>query len=404
MTSHLHIRDLFGEAAAGVVQRPGRSALTMLGTVLGVGVFVGVLGLTATAGNQISQRFTELAATEVYVQDVGNTSHDFPASSFPGDADDKATQLDGVRNAGVWWPLSNDVIETVHAGPGADNAASSAVSVFAASPGLLRAIRPEIREGRLYDGFHETHGQRVAVLGKGAASALGIGSLDQRPAIMISSTAFTVIGVVSDVEREPGLLNAVLIPRTTSEQLWGQAEPDQGAKMLVDADAGAAPVVATQIALALRPDKPDAFKVTPPPNPRDLREAVAADLSGLFFVLAGICLVVGAIGIANTTLVAVLERVPEIGLRRAVGARPRHIAAQFLAEAGLLGTIGGCLGASIGIIAVVVIAAVNEWTPVMDPSLLLPSPLLGTVVGVVSGVYPALRAARIEPMDALRSG
>lgn len=144
--------------------------------------------------------------------------------------------------------------------------------------------------------------------------------------------------------------------------------------------------------------------MTPPPNPRDLREAVAADLSGLFFVLAGICLVVGAIGIANTTLVAVLERVPEIGLRRAVGARPRHIAAQFLAEAGLLGTIGGCLGASIGIIAVVVIAAVNEWTPVMDPSLLLPSPLLGTIVGVVSGVYPALRAARIEPMDALRSG
>ncbi|MBO8148655.1 ABC transporter permease [Rhodococcus erythropolis] len=376
----------------------------MLGTVLGVGVFVGVLGLTATAGNQISQRFTELAATEVYVQDVGNTSYDFPASSFPSDADDKAARLDGVRSAGVWWPLANDVLETVAAGPGADSAARSAISVFAASPGLLGAIRPEVQEGRLYDDFHETAGQRVAVLGKGAASALGIGSLAQRPAIMISSMAFTVIGVVSDVEREPGLLNAVLLPRTTAEQLWGQAEPDRGAKMLVDADPGAAPIVATQIAIALRPDKPDAFKVTPPPNPRDLREAVAADLSGLFFVLAGICLVVGAIGIANTTLVAVLERVPEIGLRRAVGARPRHIAAQFLTEAGLLGTIGGCVGASIGIIAVVVIAAVNQWTPVMDPALLLPSPLLGTVVGIVSGVYPALRAARIEPMDALRVG
>ncbi|NMM91243.1 hypothetical protein B2J88_44245 [Rhodococcus sp. SRB_17] len=83
---------------------------------------------------------------------------------------------------------------------------------------------------------------------------------------------------------------------------------------------------------------------------------------------------------------------------------PRHIAAQFLTEAGLLGSIGGCVGASVGIISVVVISVVNEWTPVMDPSLLLPSPLLGTVVGVVSGVYPALRAARIEPMDALRSG
>jgi putative ABC transport system permease protein len=119
-------------------------------------------------------------------------------------------------------------------------------------------------------------------------------------------------------------------------------------------------------------------------------------------VLAAICLVVGAVGIANTTLVAVLERTGEIGLRRALGARPRHITAQFLTESTALGALGGLIGTSVGVAVVVATALARHWTAVLEPYAVLPAPLIGALVGFAAGLYPALRAARIEPLDALR--
>ena len=141
--------------------------------------------------------------------------------------------------------------------------------------------------------------------------------------------------------------------------------------------------------------------VTSPPNPQNLQSQVSGDLAGLFLILALISLLIGAVGIANTTLVAVLERTEEIGLRRAVGARPRHIAAQFLAESTALGTLGGLIGTCIGVGVVVIFAAVKDWTAVLNPAYTLPAPLIGSVVGLLAGAYPALRAARTSPLAAL---
>jgi putative ABC transport system permease protein len=108
------------------------------------------------------------------------------------------------------------------------------------------------------------------------------------------------------------------------------------------------------------------------------------------------------IGIANTTLVAVLERVSEIGLRRALGARPVHIAAQFLAESTALGLFGGLIGASVGVLAVLAVTIYHHWTALLDPRLVLAAPLAGALIGLLAGLYPALRAGTVEPADALR--
>lgn len=107
-------------------------------------------------------------------------------------------------------------------------------------------------------------------------------------------------------------------------------------------------------------------------------------------------------GIANTTLVAVLERTGEIGLRRALGARSRHITLQFLAESGALGTLGGLVGTSLGTFAVIGTAMAREWTPVIHPVTVVAAPAIGLVTGVVAGLYPAWRASRIQPVEALR--
>ncbi len=125
--------------------------------------------------------------------------------------------------------------------------------------------------------------------------------------------------------------------------------------------------------------------------------------TGLLIVLGRVSLVIGLVGIANTTFVAVIERTPEIGVRRAIGAHRGHITAQFLIEATMLGTLGGLIGSGIGVLTVVLACVTRQWTAVLVWRLAVAGPLLGAVTGVLAGLLPAWRAARVEPISALRS-
>jgi putative ABC transport system permease protein len=242
----------------------------------------------------------------------------------------------------------------------------------------------------------------VAVLGAAIAKRLHITQLADRPAVFVDGVPLTVIGIISDVRRHGELLLSIIVPEGTAERVWGPPPNGETIRMIVETRLGAATVVAGQIAVALRPDDVHRLKVIAPPEARTLRDSVTSDLNVLFLVLALISLVVGAVGIANTTFVAVLERVPEIGLRRSLGARGRHVALQFLAESATLGTVGGLVGSCVGIVAVVVVAAVRHWTAVVEPWTVLPAPLVGMVTGILAGLYPARKASVIQPVEALQ--
>ncbi|MEV6602023.1 ABC transporter permease [Actinoplanes sp. NPDC051346] len=399
--SRIRLVDLSTEVTAGILQRPGRAVLTALGTVLGIGAFVAVLGLTASAQGQISDRFTAQVATEVMIEDTG-TADAFTEPAFPPDADRRVRRINGVSHAGVWWQVEHTppLPVTGVSLPGVSS--PKGLSVYATTAGFLEAVRPRMLSGRLYDEGHDSTGARVVVLGAGAARQLGVRDLQMRPAVFIDDIPFTVIGVIEDVARQPELLSSVMVPRRTVEEFWGEPAKAGQAKMLVETRAGAAQVVARQVAIALRPEAADRFKVIPPPDPRQLRDQVDSDLNTLFLILAGLCLIVGAVGIANTTMVAVLERTSEIGIRRALGARRRHIAAQFLSESGVVGLLGGLVGTSLGVLTVVLVAVAKNWTPVMPIWTAAAAPILGGIVGVLAGAYPAIRAARIQPVEALR--
>lgn len=406
--TRLSIRDAIEEATSAMLARPARAGLTILGTLLGVAAFVAVLGLTATASGQISKRFTALAATEVVVEDApaDPATADAP---FPADTESRLTRLNGVQEAGVFWQARTGAGGTAGQGvsarpPSVHRESAEPLTVIAASPGYLKAAHATVGSGRLYDTWHQEHRQRVAVLGRAAARRLGIVGLDGQPAIFIGNTPLTVIGIIDDVRRQPEILLSVIVPGTTATELWGvpDSEDGQPPKALIETRLGAAQLIAGQAATAIRPDQPERFKVTAPADPKQLKEQVDTDLGTLFLALAVICLVIGAVGIANTTLVAVLERTAEIGLRRSLGARGRHIAAQFLSESATLGLLGGLIGTSIGVAVVVTVAAVRQWTPILEPVTVLPAPLIGALTGLLAGVYPAWRASRIEPVEALR--
>lgn len=407
--SRFALRDLSAETLAGLTQRPGRSLLTMLGTVLGVGAFVAVLGLTSTVSGQIGHRFTVLDATTVTVATAssggGDTAGVGVPRTFPADADARIGRLNGVVSAGVWWPVTTAAQPVIAGTPGVRAGtrqdAGGSAQVYAASPGLLRAVRPTVR-GALFDGFHDRRAEHVCVLGGTLAGRLGISRVDTRPAVFVDDVAYTVVGILDDARQAPELLTAVTVPRRTAEQVYGPPPANTPTKMIIRTRLGAAPLIAGQAPVALRPAHPRDLVAAPPPNPHELRDHVEVDLTGLFLVLAGICLVIGMVGIANTTFVAVLERTAEIGLRRALGARARHIAAQFLTESTALGLIGGLVGTALAVAAVLAVALAKNWTAVLDPAAVLPAPLIGAGVGLLAGLYPSVRAARIEPQEALR--
>lgn len=221
--------------------------------------------------------------------------------------------------AGVWWPVSLPNGTDLTSSPSLSAAAVQNINLPAASPGAVAAMGVTLAAGSRLTAYENDTAQHVAMIDTATAQEFGISParLGGQPAVFADESA-------------------MLIPEKTALADYGNPRPGIGnqdeAQMVIATKLGAAKVVGQQIAAAELPEDPSRLVVTTPPNPQSLQSQVSGDLTGLFLIPASISLLIGAVGIANTTLVAVLERTEEICLRRALGARPRHIASQFLAE------------------------------------------------------------------------
>jgi putative ABC transport system permease protein len=234
-----------------------------------------------------------------------------------------------------------------------------------------------------------------------AAEDLGITRVDNQPAVYIGDTAYTVVGILDDVVRNASLLLAIAIPTSTERGSIGTS--DATFEVIIDTQGGAASLAGRQAPVALRPNEPGRLRSLVPPDPRTLRNEVESDVTSLYYALALLALVIGTIAIANATLLNTIERRPEIGLRRALGAKRSHIVRQITLEAAITGTVGAVFGTALAIYAIAAVAHHRDWTAVIDPTIALSAPAIGLVTGALAGIAPALKAARTPPATTLRT-
>ncbi|MGB4135284.1 MAG: ABC transporter permease, partial [Microbacterium sp.] len=381
-------QDLVVEATADIGARPARLVMTILGTVLGIASLVATIGFAQTASAQIARQFDGAAVTLVVVTPAqaksGAQNRTVAAGRLPWDAPERVKLLSGVEGAALLGEVELADGENITAVPVNDPSAPPPASprLFAASQDLLQAVEGSLVTGRFFDDGHDARADRVTVLGTRAAERMGINRVDSQPSIFIAGVAYAVIGIADGMDRRSDLQDAVIIPIGAARADFGLVAP---AELDIRIAVGAGPQVAKQSVLALQPDDPDTLEAKAPAKASDLSRSVQGDVNVVFLILGAIALLAGGFGIANVTLLSVMERVGEIGLRRALGATRRQIAAQFMVESIVIGFIGGLLGAAVGVLAVIVVAAVLGWSPVVSPVVAGIGALLGALVGWGSG-------------------
>jgi putative ABC transport system permease protein len=276
---------------------------------------------------------------------------------------------------------------------------TDAITVYSAGTNLLRTVQGHLARGTFLN--RATARFPAAVLGASAAAALGMDQAGGRAQVWLGGHWFAVAGIMAPVPLAPELDRAVLIGLPIARSLMhARAAP---AEIYVRTAPASVAAVEGVLAATADPVAPQDVSISNPADALTARADATAAFQALFLALGAVALLVGGVGIANVMVIAVLERRGEIGLRRALGATRTHITAQFIAESALLALLGGIAGALLGGFATAGYAHLRHWSAVVPGTALGAAVAAALAVGAVAGVYPALRAARLSPAEALHS-
>ncbi|MGC9379063.1 ABC transporter permease [Streptomyces sp. MH13] len=388
--------DILRLGLLGIRVRPMRAALSALGISIGTLTLVLVTGIPASSHSALDRQLAALGTNLLRAQPQSNQN---PPVLLPREAAAMAARIGPVSRTSA---VAN-THAIVRRSDRTDPNDGLGLNVLAGQDDLLPAVNGRVRSGRFLT--PATNRLPTVVLGHQAAARLGIPRIvpgQEAPQVVIDQTWFTVIGVLDPIPLAEDLDRSVLVGWQAAEQELGfDGHPTV---IYVRADEDAMEAVADVLPATVYPKLPGLVQVSRPSDALAAKRAVNSTFSVLFLGLAGVALLVGGIGVANTMYISVLERRSEIGLRRALGANRGQIRGQFMTESLVLSLLGGVSGTVIGVLATVAYVTYQGWPPVIPLSAIAMGTGGAMAIGVLAGMYPSVRAARLAPTEALSTG
>jgi putative ABC transport system permease protein len=392
--ARLPLPELFGTAVQGLRSRRLRAALSALGIAIGIGAMVAVVSVSASAQANLLAEIDSLGTNLLTVtpgQNFLGNNEVLPDTSVPS-----VDHMQDVHSAVAVYQLG---APQVYRTPFVPAAQTGGIGVDAAGDNLPQVLGTGMASGHFLDAVSDRYPE--AVLGAEAANVLQIEHAHGDVMVFLGKTWFTVVGILKPAVLDSTLDSTVFISLPVAEREF-QVQPNPS-EIYVRADLSAVNRVANLLPATADPQNSGGVDVSRPSDALEARAAAKGQFTTLLLGLGAVALLVGTIGIANIMVISVLERRGEIGLRRALGATRRHIASQFLTESALLAAIGGIAGLALGAGATEIYSATKNQPFVVPLYALVAAPVAGFVIGALAGLYPAAKAARLSPTEALRA-
>jgi putative ABC transport system permease protein len=390
--SVLRAVDLLPISTLGLRFRRVRAMLSALGIAIGIASIVAVLGVTRSSQSFLLSEIGKLGTNLLTVSN-GQTNSGVE-QTMPATAASMIRQMPDVLSVAPTAQIPETHVYRTDRIP--VNQAGGLV-VRAGDATLLTTLEGSVMTGR----FLDQSPYPITVLGQDAAKTLGITTVGPNSRVWLGGRWFTVAGILNRFPYAPEVDRSALVSFPAAASLFGYQ--GHASRIYVRAKEDRVVDVSRLLGYTANPGSPQQVSVSRPSEALTAQLAVKQAGNNLFLGLSAIALLVGAIGIANIMVIAVLERRSEIGLRRALGATGLHISLQFLTEALLLSTVGGAIGLMIGSAVTAGMAVNRGWQVLIPPEALGGGMLMALLVGAVAGLYPAIRAARMSPTDALRT-
>jgi putative ABC transport system permease protein len=393
-TARLPPRELLGAALQGLRTRRLRAALSALGIAIGIGAMVAVVGVSASAQANLLATIDALGTNLLTVtpgQTFLGANEVLPDTAVP-----MINHMQNVdKDAAVYQVGGANVYRT----PLVPAAQTGGIGVDAAGDNLPQVLGTSMASGHFLTPLSDHYPE--AVLGAQAASVLQITQVGGHVMVYLGNTWFTVIGIMKPVILDSTLDSTVFISLPVAERMF-RTQPNPS-EIYVRANVNDVTRVSSLLAPTADPQNADGVQVSRPSDALEARAAAKGQFTTLLLGLGAVALLVGAIGIANIMVISVLERRTEIGLRRALGAKRSHISTQFLTESALLAALGGIAGLALGAGATEVYSLAKNEPFVVPLYALVAAPAAGFLIGALAGLYPASKAARLSPTEALRT-